>query len=292
MTKINSNLPARSRPTDEPPKRPIHYRIDASLLISGRGTPVKDATLIYIASSDAYPRGLITYAGATSNLPALYADVIPTHHVTVLMPGLWDCHVHYFGSATGDNEALAILPPALAVLRSARDVAATLNAGFTSVREVGGWGVDFSKAIDEGYIPGPRIYSAGAPISQTAGHGDLHTIPLSVVKQRTNEFGGLPLELADGVEQAIAAVRKEICRGAKVIKICATGGVGSRLDSPRTARFNHFELEYMVDEARRANLVVAAHAHGTRGIIAALKTGVHTIEHGSYLNEEAIQLML
>jgi imidazolonepropionase-like amidohydrolase len=200
--------------------------------------------------------------------------------------------VHFFGVAGTDGETLTTTPGALAGARCARDAAATLNAGFTSVREVGGYGIDFSKAINEGWIPGPRIYAAGAPISQTAGHGDIHEAPLSLVQSRIAEFGGMPYYLADGVEQAILAVRKQIRRGAQVIKICATGGVLSRIDSPRAAQFNKSELEAMVEEAVRTNLVVAAHAHGTSGIIAAIKAGVHTIEHGSYLDEEAINLML
>jgi imidazolonepropionase-like amidohydrolase len=174
-------------------------------------------------------------------------------------------------------------------MRAARDVAATLNAGYTSVREVGGYGVDFSQGINEGWIPGPHIYSAGEPLSQTAGHEDLHTQPIELMHHKMQE--GLPLFLADGVEEAIKAVRLQIRRRAKVIKICATGGVLSRIDSPMAAQFNKSELEAIVEEATRTNMHVAAHAHGTEGILAALKAGVMTIEHGSYLTDEVIELM-
>lgn len=121
------------------------------------------------------------------------------------------------------------------------------------MREVGGYGIDFSKAIDEGWIPGPHIYSAGAPISQTAGHGDLHTQPIELMHHKI--AAGLPLQLADGVDEAIKAVRLQIRRGAKVIKLCSTGGVMSRIDSPRAAQFNAAELQAMVDEATRTNMV-------------------------------------
>lgn len=187
-------------------------------------------------------------------------------------------------------EHLALLRPALAGFRCGRDLAATLNAGYTSVREVGGYGVDFMQAIDEGWMPGPHVYSAGAPISQTAGHGDLHTQPIELMHHKIRE--GMPLQLADGVDEAIKAVRMQIRRGAKLIKICSTGGVMSRIDSPTAAQFTTDELDAMVEEARRTNLIVASHAHGTEGIIAALKAGVHTIEHCSYLTKEAIDLML
>ncbi|KAF2765617.1 hypothetical protein EJ03DRAFT_354671 [Teratosphaeria nubilosa] len=114
-------------------------------------------------------------------------------------------------------------------------------------------------------------------------------MPLDLLHDRIEH--GLPLCLADGVDSAVLAVRKQIRRGAKVIKICATGGVLSRIDSPTAAQFNNSELEAMVEEATRTNLLVAAHAHGTSGIIAALNAGVKTIEHGSYLDDEAIALM-
>lgn len=153
-------------------------------------------------------------------------------------------------------DKLALLRPALAGFRAAKDAVATLNAGYTSVREVGGYGIDFSKAIDEEWIPGPRIYSAGAPISQTAGHGDLHTQPIELMHHKI--ASGLPLHLADGVEEAIKAVRLQIRRGAKVIKVCSTGGVMSRIDSPRAAQFTPSELEAMVAEATRTNMVGAS----------------------------------
>ena len=146
-----------------------------------------------------------------------------------------------------------------------------MNAGYTSVREVGGYGVELSKAINEGWLPGPNIYSAVSPISQTAGHGDLHTMPLELLHDRINH--GLPLHVCDGVDEAIKAVRIQIRRGAKLIKVCATGGVMSRIDSPLAAQFTSAELSAMVEEATRTNMIVAAHCHGTDGIVAALNAG-------------------
>lgn len=265
-------------------------RVDTDLLIPGRGDPIKNGTLICGTeeASNSEERGKILFAGSKSDLPSEYTS-LSAIKVPILMPGLWDCHVHYFGEAVPNLEHVAVLRPALAGARSVRDIAATLNAGFTSVREVGGYGIDFHEAIQEGWLPGPHIYSAGAPISQTAGHGDLHTQPIELMHHKIAE--GLPLCLADGVDEAIKAVRMQIRRGAKVIKICSTGGVMSRIDSPRAAQFNRSELEAMVEEATRTNMYVAAHAHGTEGILAALKAGVMTIEHGSYLTEEVIDMM-
>lgn len=270
--------------------RKDYIRTDAELLIPGRGEPIENATLICGAadSADSDIRGKIVYVGPQNNLPSKYKH-LNSKSVPVLMPGLWDCHVHYFGLNSLFLNEVATLRQSLAGMRAARDVAVTLNAGFTSVREVGGYGIDFAQAINEGYIPGPHIYAAGAPLSQTAGHGDLHSQPIELMHHKSKE--GVPLQLCDGVEEAIKAVRLQIRRGAKCIKICSTGGVLSRIDSPRAAQFNKSELEAMVEEAARTNLAVASHAHGTEGIIAALEAGVHTIEHGSYLTDEAISLI-
>ncbi|KAF2765618.1 hypothetical protein EJ03DRAFT_354672 [Teratosphaeria nubilosa] len=150
MTRKHSTVPAQPpAPIDIHSPKHNEVRIDTDLLIPGRGSPIEDASLIFHPET-----GTILFAG-----------LITTTHAPVLMPGLWDTHVHFFGSATGDLDDLALLPPSLAGVRSARDLAATLNAGYTSVREVGGYGIDMAKAVDEGWIPGPKIYAAGAPIS-------------------------------------------------------------------------------------------------------------------------------
>lgn len=290
MTRNALSLSSSSAMADGATIASHFVRVDADLLIPGRGDPIKNATLICGTeqASNRDERKKIVYVGSTSDVPSKYSSLSSTK-VPVLMPGLWDAHVHFFGQKDLNLDAVAFIRPALSGIRAARDVAATLNAGYTSVREVGGYGIDFSQAIDEGWIPGPHIYSAGAPLSQTAGHGDLHSLPIETMHHKMQE--GLPLHLADGVDGAVKAVRLQIRRGAKIIKICSTGGVLSRIDSPTAAQFNKTELEAIVEEATRTNLYVAAHAHGTDGIISALKAGVMTIEHGSYLTDEAIELM-
>ena len=186
-------------------------------------------------------------------------------------------------------ENIALLHPALSGVRIARDIAALLNAGYTTVRDVGGYGAEIAKAVNEGWVPGPNIYSAVAPISQTAGHGDLHTMPLSLLHDRNEHF--FPLWICDGVDECIKAVRTQIRRGAKLIKVHATGGIMSRIDSPMAAQFSLPELRAIVDEATKASLLVAAHCHGKPGIMNALEAGIKTIEHGSFLDEEVISLM-
>ena len=258
-------------------------QIVADLLIPGRGQPLKQATCIFRANR-------IEWVGLQSELPQQYKDVVPTAKVPVLMPGLWDCHVHFLGATSAKVAGFISNPQALAGARSAKDITATLNAGFTSVREMAGYGVELSQAIEDGWLEGPNIYSSVSPISMTAGHGDGHSLPVNQVND--NFHHGVPFYLCDGVDECLKAVRLQIRRGARVIKVCASGGATSLIDSPHGAQFSVPEIKAIVEEAARANMIVAAHCHGIKGIMNALHAGCKTIEHGSFLNEEAIQLML
>jgi imidazolonepropionase-like amidohydrolase len=257
--------------------------IKADLLIPGRGEPFKNGAVILHENK-------IDWVGTQSSVPAKYKSLNFTH-VPVLMPGLWDCHVHYFGlPPSGRNNYSALLSSAAqAGARISKDLERTLLAGFTSVREVGGYGGEISPVVEEGAIIGPNIYSSIAPMSMTAGHADIHDMPISTILDACAH--GLPFAVCDGVPDCIKTVRLMIRRGAKVIKVCATGGVGSILDDPQDAQFSPEELKAIVDEAARAKRVVAAHCHGKEGIMNALHAGVRTIEHGSYLDEESLALM-
>jgi imidazolonepropionase-like amidohydrolase len=251
-------------------------RIETGLLFPGRGEPLESATVVF-------GDGTITYAGPASNAPPIRgAKVI---EVPFLLPGLWDSHVHFWGSRRGDSLTRAITPGALAGARSVHDARLLLMGGFTSVRELGGHGVEVGQAIDEGSMIGPAVYAAGALLSITGGHADVTSLPhpfpdcLSQTRR-----------LCNGVDDCVTAVREQIRRGAQVIKVCVSGGVMSDSDVEHQ-QFSDEELAAMVGEARRAGRSVAAHAHGKAGIMAALSAGVHTIEHGSHLDEEAAALM-
>ena len=257
-------------------------RIDAKLLIPGRGQPIENSSLITSA-------GKIVFVGKREDLGSDYASLSPTT-VPVLMPGMWDCHVHFMGVEKTSVDDMAGVPPVIAGARSAKDIAATLNAGFTTVREMAGYGFELSKVVGEGWLPGPNIYSAVSIISQTAGHGDAHSMSLGSLNDKICH--GLPFQLCDGVDECIKAVRVQIRRGAKVIKVATSGGVSSLIDDPEMQQFSAKELEAIVEEATRSDRVVAAHCHGKKGIMAALHAGCRTIEHGSYLDQEAIDLML
>lgn len=256
-------------------------RIVADLLIPGRGEPTADGTVIIDGSK-------ITYAGPTAGAPA-GADSEDVYELGVVMPGLWDCHAHFTGMATPNLVDHATTPPVIAAARSTADLAATLQGGITSVREVGGLGVFLARVVNEGTVVGPHIYGAGRVLSTSGGHADVHSLPIDWVHDL--ERTGLGA-LCDGVPEVLRAVRLNLRDNAKVIKVCASGGVMSEIDHPIHQQFSDEELRAIVEEAARADRVVAAHCHGKPGIMAALRAGVKTIEHGSYLDEEAAELMV
>lgn len=255
------------------------HRIEASVLIHGDGSVTTDGVVIIGA-------GVVTYAG-----PAATAPPSPTASVVsvpVVMPGMWDAHCHFFGIRRPNLEALVTDPIALRAMRITHDARRALMAGFTSVREVGGLGVYMARAIAEGYVAGPEVYAAGAILSTTGGHGDIHSIP---ERWMSDEIRIDDLELCDGVDECRKAVRRQLRKGARVIKVCASGGVLSEYDDPQHQQFTHEELVAIVDEAAMADRIVAAHCHGKAGIMAAVRAGVKTIEHGTYLDRESATAM-
>ena len=214
--------------------------------------------------------------------------VIDLGDVTIL-PGLMDMHTHLSFDIEGNWLHRSVTDTAGDnALRGARNARTTLLAGFTTVRDVGsGEFVDVAlmRAIDHDFVPGPRMFPAGHAIGITGGHCDT-TGYVPGVHERGPETG-----VAGGPDDALKAVRYQIKHGAKVIKVCATAGVLS-LEGPVGAQqLSDTELRTIVEEAARHGLKVAAHAHGTEGIIAAVKAGVASIDHGSMLSDEAIRLM-
>ena len=256
--------------------------VEATLLIPGRGEPVRDGVV-------AFDGARITYAGPASDAPPHVREGTDRVRVPVVMPGLWDCHAHFMGVRDLDLVRVVTTPAPVLAARAAKDAEAALQAGFTSVREVGGFGIHLAQVVDEGTIAGPTIYAAGAILSQTGGHGDLHSLPLATILDHSRA-GGV-LQLCDGIAECLKAVRMQLRRGARVIKVCASGGVLSEVDHPVHQQFSDEELRTIVEEAARADRIVAAHCHGKPGIMAALRAGCRTIEHGSYLDDEAAVTM-
>jgi len=273
-------LPFREEPNEGDIKV---FGVRSSLLIPGRGLPITNGAVVIEGKK-------IVWVGHDSSIPTKYKSVSFTE-VPVLMPGLWDCHIHIQGRGPNGerDDRKFVKSGALAGVRAAKELERTLLAGFTSVREVGGFGGEVAPAIEDGTCIGPNVYSSFASLSMTAGHADVHNLPMSMVKDEATHY--LANYVCDGVPECIKGVRTQLRRGAKLIKLCATGGVGSLVDDPEDAEFSPEELKAMVDEAARAKRIVAAHCHGKEGIMNALNAGVKTIEHGSYLDEECVNLM-
>jgi imidazolonepropionase-like amidohydrolase len=206
-----------------------------------------------------------------------------------LLPGLIDAHTHLSYDISGDWVTRSVRElPADAALRGARNARLTLMAGFTTVRDVGSTGfadVSLMKAIDAGFVIGPRMIPSAHAIGITGGHCDDTGWAPGI-----HELG--PKDgVADGVDEAIKAARYQVKHGAKVIKVCATAGVLSFDATLGAQQLSDAELQAIVQEAVRHGLKVAAHAHGTEGIKAAVRAGVASIEHGSMIDDEAAELM-
>lgn len=216
------------------------------------------------------------------------ATVINLGDVT-LLPGLFDMHTHLTLDLEGEWVHRGVTEtPVDWALRGARNARRTLSAGFTTVRDVGASGfadVALMRAIEQGLVEGPRIFPSGHALGITGGHCDVTGYAPGVLELGPEEG------VADGVDEVVKAVRYQIKHGAKVIKICATAGVLSFEGSAGAQQYSEEEIRAIVQEAARHGLKVCAHAHGTEGIIAAVKAGVASIEHGSMLNDEAIRLM-
>lgn len=207
-----------------------------------------------------------------------------------LLPGFFDCHTHVMISHV-NLFALMQAPFSLVFYEGAKNLKATLATGITSVRDAGGADLGVKTAVDTGMIPGPRMQISLTMLSQTGGHGDGwmpsgHTYHLFV------PHPGRPDAVVDGPDEVRHKVRQLIQMGADVIKVATSGGVLSPRDDPRHAHFTLEELTVLVDTAAGLGRRVMAHAQATDGIKNAIKAGIRSIEHGIYLDDEAIQMML
>src|SRR5438270_2547737 len=266
----------------------IHLR-SARLLDVDKGELLEPGELLV-------DEGRIVEVGPTS-VPA-DALVIDLGDLT-LLPGLMDMEVNLLmGGPNHESPLVAVQDdPVLKTLRGVANARRTLRSGFTTVRNLGLFvqtgglllDVDLKKAIDFGWIDGPRIVPAGHAISPTGGHLDPtmfqalgpHVLPLTV------EEG-----IANGISEVRRAVRYQIKYGAELIKVCASGGVMSHTGPAGAQQYSNEELEAIADEAHRAGLKVAAHAHGDSGIRAAIEAGIDCIEHGSLATDETLDLMI
>jgi imidazolonepropionase-like amidohydrolase len=208
-----------------------------------------------------------------------------------LLPGLFDCHVHVMFSGIDIVRDLQT-PFSYRFFVAAGNLAATLRAGITSVRDATGADAGVKLAVERGLIPGPRMQISIDMLSQTGGHGDEyfpcgHQIPLL-----SPSYPGKPTVIVDSPDEMRRAVRELIRAGADVLKVASSGGVMSVGSDPRRAHLRPAELDVLVEEATAAGRFVMAHAQASDGIKNAVRAGVRSIEHGIFLDDEAIDLML
>ena len=229
-------------------------------------------------------------SAASVNIPS-GANVIDLSRATVL-PGLIDCHTHLGSRADRYDEIYDFKStPFDSAFSGVVNARKTLEAGFTSVRDVGSMpflAVDLRNAIDEGYVPGPRIVASGPGISITGGHGDLNNYsPQTRVTMFPDErdYG-----IADGADQIRHTIRAQAKYGVDVIKILATGGVLSKGDKPGAPQYTLEELKVAAETAHMTGRKIAAHAHGAEGIKNSILAGIDSIEHASLVDDEGIRL--
>jgi len=221
----------------------------------------------------------------------------PAEHETLdidgctVIPGLIDAHVHYSGETTSDPWRRYLWPDdRVRTINAALAAYDTLQAGFTTVRDVGvtGAGYALRYAINSGWILGPRVFTAGASMSSTGGHGDWHALPLELVKERRPRS-----VIADGPVEVRRAVREQHRDGADLIKILvSTGILTTKPDWPPIPSYTVEEIEAIVDEAHTRGMRVASHVMGAESIRRAVVGGTDTVEHGALLHEEEIEAAL
>ena len=217
------------------------------------------------------------------------AAVIDAEGMT-LLPGLIDCHVHVFGQWGYDLLRGLMTPPSLSLLYAVPNTRATVEAGITTVRDAGGAPAGVKMAIERGLFPGPRMLVSVSFLSQTGGHGD--SMMPCCIDLGDNLLPDVPLGVVDGEEAMRAKVREILRAGADWIKLCTSGGVLSSADSPHHAQFTVAEIATAVYEAGAQGKRCLAHAQSNQGIKNAIEAGVASIEHGIYLDDEAIEMML
>jgi imidazolonepropionase-like amidohydrolase len=257
----------------------------AARMIDGTGAPTVGNAVIVVTGDRIVAAGPAPAVAVPAG-----ARILDLGDVT-LLPGFIDTHTHIIGRTLGDPLAdLAIVKdyPSSGAIAGVANARNTLMAGFTTIRVVGSHNFDdmaLRQAITDGRVPGPRMQNGGHSLGITGGHCDENGFRPGLIQLGPAEG------VADGPEQIRAAVRHQVKGGADVIKTCATGGVLSEGDAVGVTQYTYEEMKALVDEARKLERKVAAHAHGTEGIKIATRAGVSSIEHGSFLDEEGARMM-
>ena len=254
-------------------------------LIDGNGrSPLKDAAILI-------KNNQIVQVGRKREINLPDADIQKIDAAGGhILPGLIDTHVHLMFNEINMMQAM-MTPFSYNFYDAISNFRNTVEAGITSVRDAGGSDLGVQKAIDNGLVLGPRTQISISVLTITGGHGD-GWLPSGSHMDIFSAYPGNPDGMCDGVEEVRKKVREVLRAGAQVIKVCSTGGVLSPTDHPEFTQFTQEELEVMVQEgAYRRGVKVMAHAQGAEGIKNAVRAGIHSIEHGILLDDEAIEVI-
>jgi imidazolonepropionase-like amidohydrolase len=250
------------------------------------GGRVFDGSATLVAADIAVDGGRVVDVG-----PGLDGDVAIDLAGAAVLPGLFDCHTHVMISpARLDTNREMETPFSYWFYTAIANLRRTLDIGITTVRDAGYADLGLKTAVADGLIAGPRLHIAISILSQTGGHAD-GWLP-SGYDATSPTWPGHPSGIVDGPDEMRRRVRELIRAGADQIKVCTSGGVMSPRDDPRHGHFRAAELDVLVEEASAAEIPVMAHAQGAPGIKAAVRAGIRSIEHGIFLDDEAIDLML
>ncbi|MBU8564929.1 amidohydrolase family protein [Virgibacillus pantothenticus] len=260
--------------------------IKNGIIVDGNGgEPINDGIVVIENEK-------ITYVGNEREYQSDGAETVIDAQGGTILPGFIDTHVHMMFEYSPIAKRLET-PFSFMYYQAANYLKATLHAGITSVRDALGADLGVKKAIEVGLISGPRMQLSINALTITGGHGDGYTVSGNTVDLLASDYPGMPNGKCDGVEEVRKKTREMLRAGAEVIKVHATGGVLSATDHPEFTQFSLEELKVIVEEARfRKGVKVMAHAQGAEGIKNAVRAGVHSIEHGIFIDDEAIELML
>ncbi|MFW5772568.1 MAG: amidohydrolase family protein [Phototrophicaceae bacterium] len=261
-------------------------------------TLIHNGTLIDGTGGDPIPNGAvliedgrITAAGAQNSISVPAGAARVDAQGGTIMPGFIDTHVHIMFEY--ENPFISAQTPfSMRFYKAAHYMRKTIDAGITTVRDAGGADLGTKQAQQQGLVTGPRLMISTAPLGITGGHSD-NWLPSGTTMELFPAYPGMPSGICDGVAEVRKRAREVLRAGADVIKIMATGGVLSPTDHPEFVGFSEDELAAVVEEGRkRRGVKVMAHAQGLEGIKMAVRAGVHSIEHGIYLDDEVCDMMI
>lgn len=240
----------------------------------------------------AFSDGRVSAVGSDLPTSGIGPDQIVDCSGKTVIPGLIDCHVHFMVDGNFNPGDHGQTPFSYNFYAAAERMKRTLDVGITTVREAGGSDLGVKEAQEKGLIAGPRMQIAITILSQTGGHGDSWEVCGAHMPGLLDCHPGRPTNIVDGPDEMRKKVRELVRAGADVIKVCTSGGVISPRDDPKHAHFRAEELDVLVAEATAAHLFVMSHAQANQGIKSAIRAGIRSIEHGIYLDDEAVQMML